>query len=284
MDNRVFKMGDIRKIIKESSQEFNPKMGANVENDNKKNNEKSYKQSAENVKKFTGIKNDNKKADKNIDRFDDLNRGLMDFNPQTEPDETFKKRVKAQIKGYNTIEDEKRGSKDKNGDFENNEKIYGSLKKKADAYNDAKSNLEHSGLVGSKIPKEKKTSMFETAAPKPKRLVFKKTKFMNEAQMLSRIPEEYKKHGQIIYMKDMDDNEYIVECQMCNKTNLIETNILNYNNERLLNEQLNRMQELFSYENKGVFNTSKNMDKARENEHFNNNLSITRANQDKELD
>ena len=49
----------------------------------------------------------------------------------------------------------------------------------------------------------------------PKRLIFKKTTFVNESQMLSRIPEEYKVDGQKIYMKDCKGNEYIVECRKC---------------------------------------------------------------------
>ena len=42
---KTFKVGDLNKFIMESANEFKPKMGSNVESENKKNNDKSYKES-----------------------------------------------------------------------------------------------------------------------------------------------------------------------------------------------------------------------------------------------
>ena len=65
------------------------------------------------------------------------------------------------------------------------------MKKNADARNNVKSEIEHSGIVGSKTPKKEKETMYENVNLfSPKRLIFKKTTFVNESQMLSRIPEE----------------------------------------------------------------------------------------------
>lgn len=90
--------------------------------------------------------------------------------------------------------------------------------------------------------------------------------------MLSRIPEEYKIDGQKIYMRDMKDNEYIVECVKCSN-GVIETNILNFNNENVLNEQISRMKELFNYDTKEAFSSNRK----NENKHFNNTLNIARG-------
>ena len=52
MLNEVINVGNFRQQIKESANEFNAKLGAGVESSNKKNNDKSYKEST----KKTGVK------------------------------------------------------------------------------------------------------------------------------------------------------------------------------------------------------------------------------------
>jgi hypothetical protein len=85
------------------------------------------------------------------------------------------------------------------------------------------------------------------SAPKPKRLKFKHTKFINESQMLARIPEEYKIDGQRIHMVDSDDNEYIVECTLSQRSGNVETTVVGHNNKRVMNEQVNRIFGLMDY-------------------------------------
>ena len=89
--------------------------------------------------------------------------------------------------------------------------------------------------------------MTESKKPVAKRLNFNHTKFLNEAQMLSRIPEEYKKNGQVIYMNDKAGNEYVVECVLSESTGFIETNVVSYKNDRVMNEQIERINQLFDY-------------------------------------
>ena len=47
-------VGDLKRIIAESSSEFKAKLGPNVEADNKKNNDKSYKDSEKRAKDYDG--------------------------------------------------------------------------------------------------------------------------------------------------------------------------------------------------------------------------------------
>lgn len=270
MAKTVLSVGDVRRVIMESSSEFKAKMGSNVEADNKKNNEKSYKDSEKKVKDFDGgLRNEEKTT---VDRSDDANRTTLDYTPTIEPSKEYKDRVKAQSKGYVSVEDEKRGSKDKDGKFDDDEKIYKALKSNSDVRNAEKQELAHSGIAGSGTEKKDIITMYENSAPKPKRLVFKKTIFMNEKQMLSRIPEEYKVDGQIIYMKDKNDNEYIIECVKNKMDNIVETNILNFNNKKVLDEQVNRMTQLFEYDTKKTFRSK---DNNIDNE-FNNILNLSR--------
>ena len=49
----VLNMGDLRRLIKESSKnEFKPVLGSNVEKDNKSNNDKTYKETETKIKNF----------------------------------------------------------------------------------------------------------------------------------------------------------------------------------------------------------------------------------------
>lgn len=274
MLNEVIKVGDLRKSVNEKANELNAKLGTNVETENKKNNEKSYKETEKNVKNYDGGLSSTK-SKKEIDRSDDKNRGMLDYNPSVEPDEKYKKRIEAQAQGY-TSTLEKNNKTERNAEFDDDKIIYNSMKKNASKHDEEKANLEHSGLVSSQLPKQEKNSMYENINLSPKRLIFKKTTFVNESQMLSRIPEEYKIDGQKIYMKDCKGNEYIVECNLCKHTGNIETTVLNYNNEQILNEKVNRMRELFEYDSAKANGSIKNQKRIDENTKFNELLNHAR--------
>ena len=258
MLNEVINVGNFRQAIKESVSEFNAKIGTGVEATNKKNNDKSYKEST----KKTNVKDAEVKKQE-IDRSDDMNGTTLDHTLGANASKEFKERVKVQAQGY-TSTLEKKNKTERDGEFDNNSRIYKSMKKNADNRNKAKSEVEHSGIEGSNLPKKEKNTMYENVNSSPKRLIFKKTTFVNETQMLSRIPEEYKIDGQKIYMKDCKGNEYIVECRKCKYNGNIETIVLNYNNEQILNEKVNRMWELFDYDSSKNTGTFKKQDRINE--------------------
>lgn len=271
MEQRTFLVKDLKRMISEAKSEFNPMLGVNVENDNKKNNEQAYKDAEKKAKDFDGGLKEPKKeklADKT-----DANRTTLDYNPRTEPDKNFKDKVKAQAKGYTSTMEEKNGI-EKAAEFDDDSRIFNQLTKSGDKLTKEKEDLAHSGLVSKNLPKEEKNAMYETTL-KPKRLVFKHTKFINESYMLSRIPEEYKKVGQIIHMKDMVGNEYIVECEK-SSTGFIETNIKSYSNKELVNEQVGRIFELMDYKKGNGMNESVRSFKQTENEDCNNIFKTTR--------
>lgn len=256
----IINVGELRSIIKESSREFKARIGKNVESDNKRNNEQSYKESRKRAENFDGATLDKKIKKNKIDRSDDVNRTTLGYTPSNEVSKEYKDRIKAQAKGYTSVEQEKKGSKDHNAEMDDDARIYNSIKDNETKKNKAKSNLAHSGIVSSKMEKKEKNNMFENKTPKTKRLIFKKTVFMNENQMLSRIPEEYKIDGQKIYMKDKVDNEYIVEFSQSKRSGLLETYVIGFNNQRVLNEQVDRIHKLFEYDSaKAKGNTSSSL-------------------------
>ena len=250
--NSVYKVGDIRALINESSNEFKPVMGAGVESDNKDNNEKAYKDAEKRAKDFDGglKKEDNKNLP---DKSDYANRTTLDYNPRVEPDKAWKERVEAQAKGYTSKLEQDNGI-EKAAQFDENGKILKQFKDANKKVQDERNGLATSGLVSKELDDkgmiDKKPTMYESTTPKPKRLLFKHRRFMNESQMLNLIPEEYKKNGQVIYMEDAHNNEYIVECVESKSTGTIETQVKSFKNKEMMNEQMNRIQELFNYNTK----------------------------------
>ena len=81
-----------------------------------------------------------------------------------------------------------------------------------------------------------------------KRLHFNKTVFVNESQMLKKIPDNMKFNGNKFFMKDSVGNEYLIECVQDKVIkDIIHTNIINYENKEKLNETFNRMKQLYSF-------------------------------------
>ena len=118
----------------------------------------------------------------------------------------------------------------------------------------------------------KKPNLYESK-PGAKRLRFKHTKFLNESQVLTRIPEQYKVDGQVIYMCDKADNEYIVECVRSERSGVIETNIVSHSNKTAMNEQMSRIQELMGFKT----NTNDRYSQINENKEFGDILNTART-------
>lgn len=277
MSTYSYKVGDLRRIVAEQAQEFKPKLGPSVMSDNKTNNDKSYKDAEKAAKDYDGGLKPEKK--KELPEKLDGNRTTLDYNPRTEPDKSFKDKVNAQAQGY-TSKLEKDNDIEKAGaEFDNDGKIAKQFKDASDKINDAKKKLADSGIQGNNLKDEnkKKNTMYENSKPVAKRLEFKHTKFLNEAQMLDRIPEEYKTDGQKIYMKDSIGNEYIVECTKSEKTGFIETNVVGFSNPKLLSEQKERIEQLFDYESSKEFAPTTAKQRIEENNSFQDLMNLSRS-------
>ena len=269
MKTLSYNVGELRRVIKESSNEFKAKLGPNVERDNKENNRESYNKSKERAKDFDGGLEDPKK--KEIPPRTDGNATMFDLNPVTEPSKEYQENQAARMKGYTSKMEEDNGIKKASATFDSDGKLLKNYQDARDARNKEKEDIESSGLVGRVIyDKDKNKFKKNTLCKenmKAKRLIFKNTRFMNESQMFDRIPEEYKVDGQKIFMKDGYENEYLVECEK-NEMGVIETNIVSYNNKNIMNEQVDRIFDLFQYNDKE--------EKAERNYH-------TNINEDKEF-
>ena len=274
---KEFFVKDIKRLIAESSKnEFKPVLGPNVENDNKSNNGKSYKDAEKRAKDYDGGLG--KEKERELPKKEDFNRTTLDYNPRIEPDKNWKEKVEAQAKGYTSKAEEENGI-EKAAEFDDKGKLFNQFKNANKEIEKEKNALATSGLVSSEMDKKgvtnKKPTMTESTL-KPKKLLFKHRRFLNESQMLQLIPEEMKKNGQVIHMEDAHNNEYVVECVESKLTGTIETHVTSYKNKEKMNEQMNRIQQLFEYNSRNTNGRNVNPSKLNEDVEFMNLMNMTR--------
>lgn len=264
----TFKYGELKKLIAESSKEY-PVIGPNVESEDKKNNGKAYDEAKKRAKDYDGglskeIGEDKPKYEK---RADD-NWTTLDVQPDNASTE-YKKRVKAQVHGY-TSELEEKNDIEKSGDYEGNKTIYDAFKKRGEELQQGKATGKFIGLTANKCPKstfehenvyvnESKEGMdmrqmidalkSKSETPKTvlkenhpmKTIIFKKTNFLTEGHMKSRIPDEFKNEGNIFRMKDKKGEEYIVEWKEG------KANTISHCYESGYNDEMNHIKNLYEY-------------------------------------
>lgn len=235
---RSITVGGMRKLIMESQGQFNPVMGNGVESENKKNNEKSYKD----AKSKTDAKE--VKVKHIADKSNDKNKTTLDYTFTSDPGKNYKERVHAQAKGYTSKMEEENGI-EKSAEF--GDDFYKTAKEVGQDLHKKEEDFKKTGLQASELPDGtfKKEDMYESKSIKTVR--FKKTKFLTEEHMMSKIPDEMKVEGRKFKMKDMDDQTYLLEWTK-NKYNGRESAmILEHTNKKKVDESLERMKALYGF-------------------------------------
>lgn len=280
LENKVYSFSELRTILKEEKNEFDPKYGKGYNAKTEGNqNEKAVKDITKQVKDMDGGLQDKAQRKTNPEGIDDKNKTTLDYDYAYEPSDDYKERVKAQVHGYTSKSSEDNSSKEdfkKVGDFEGNKKFYDDRSKVSKGMNDAEQEYKHSGLQSHNLPKENyKNNTLFTESRKMKRLHFKNTTFLNEEQMLKRIPDDYKFDGNKFYMKDSKGNEYLVECKkdkLCES--YIHTNVLSHNcGKQVIDEALDKFNHLCGYKSSEY---NKKVDQVSESKEYNDMLNITR--------
>lgn len=279
MDNIVYNVGQLRKIIAETIDGYKPVIGKDVEKDDKKNNKDAYSEIEKQVKDYDGgltdtdeIKTEETKYSEASD-IDGLGMERLKYDNVNKP---FIDKVKAQVMGkastlQKDVEEESADSVSTKG----NEKFLDKSEKMNKFDND------HLGLggkdqsivqlgtditFGSGKP-AKKDNAFEnikTNENKMKKLIFKKHTFISENHMISLIPEEYKVHGNQFVMKDSLNTEYVVEWN--DKTS--KANILEYKNPSKVNEDINKMKHLWGFKSSDTNKPLNSQQKVNENNYL----------------
>lgn len=258
--NKVYSLSEFIAALNES-QEFKAVKGKDVDSENKKNN-KEVADLLKQTEKFDGGVKKEKKRENSRDT-NDHNKTTLDAHFEFEPSNEYKERVKAQVHGFPSADNEKNSKiKDENGgvDFDGNIEFYkdraeirkeddkeDELDKKAGLKNRVKAEKEPEAFKHKTLYKENKTM---------KRFHFKKTVFLTEDEMIKKIPDDVKIDGNKFLMKDAIGNEYLVECKRDTVIkDYIHTNVVRFRNEQQLKEDFNRMRYLAGY--KGTDNVSR---------------------------
>lgn len=262
----TYKVGDLKRLISEGFNESKPKFGDGVEKANKSINDKAYEDSKKRAEDYNGglkKEEDFARGDAKYEKKDG-NHTTLGYNPENASPE-YKKRIKAQALGY-TSEQEKNNGIEKSGDYSDNEDIFDGITKSEKEMDDNLLTLKRSGLQASKMPKSnfEKDTLYESQDgvdmrqaidafkanfheskldenKKLKTVYFKKTQFLTEGHMLSKIPDEFKNEGNQFKMKDKTGNEYIVEWTN-NKGEII-----GHTNKQGLIESLDKMNSLMNF-------------------------------------
>lgn len=263
MKTRSYSVSELKSIIRESANEFNAILGSAVISNNKKNNEKAYKEIEKNVKNYDGGLKPTEST-KKIKPENGDNKGMQDLSYEKgSVSDDFKKKVSSQAKGYTSSEAEK---KHKNEPFGNAE--FGidikAIKDKAKKEKEAKVKAKQIGLVGREIKDEIADNAKEKAfeSKKIKKLYFKNTNFISESHLTSRIPDEFRVEGNRFLVKDNKNNEFLVEWT-CNKANIIQKT-----NKKELNEELQRIKDLFNYKQDNIKKFNRHIDEDKEYQQF----------------
>lgn len=250
-DKKVYTLSEFCRILRES-QEFKPRKGENVESEDKKNNDKAVNDILKQGKEFDGGLS-NKKKRENPRDITDYNKTTLDNNFAYEPSKEYKDRVKAQVHGFPSVENEKNSKIEEENDgldFEGNKDFYEQNAEKRKEVANARQTYKHAGLKSHNLPKEtfKDNTLYTNESKKMKRLNFSKTVFLDESQMLKKIPDDMKINGNKFYMKDAVGNEYLVECVRDKAIkDLIHTKVVDYKNKQKIDEAFRRMKELYGY-------------------------------------
>lgn len=265
---RIYTLNELRTLMEQKS-EFNARLGNNVERDDKQNNKEGVEDILKDTERVSGRKTQ-ENADNIGDNVRDDNKTTLHVNFDNDPGKQYKDRVE-QLAKYGTphkmTDDEKNIEKNGGSDFRGNEDFYEKTTKHIADRSKRETELKFSGLKSHNQSKENfKNNTLVKEGKTMKRLHFKNTRFLSEAQLIKKVPEEYKVDGNRFYMRDNTGTDYLVECKVDNEFNHTTINILNKINKTELNEQLNRMRNLSKYESGNYFSgTSSESRKTEDN-------------------
>ena len=262
-------VGELRRVLREEAKnEFSPVIFGDKES--AKINREAYNSIKNETEKYDGgVGKKNQKPGGGISATD--NKGMHDLTYDS-IGKPFMDRTKSQMKGYvsKDAEDKHKNDEFGNADFDKNGKIYNAAKDHAKAAKQGKDTASEIGLTGRELNKkdieDNDSTMYESR--NIKRLTFK-TQFISEGHMLSKIPDDMKLEGKRFVMRDKANNEYLVEWH--NK----EPKVTKKVNMTLVNEQKNRIKELWGYKS-AEGNKSTPSFRVQENKEFNDMVNKVR--------
>ena len=257
--DKKFKVGDIKKVVKESIKNNIPSDTKSSQNTSSSINKKATKDSIKNATEpYKDMDLTIKDVKKNDEQEMDLNKINLNLVYDTEPSEQFKDRIKDEVENTGTDEENNESNKD----------FYKTQSEKNVKMDDAEKEIKKAGLVGSQLPDEvfdhKKQMATKIKESTIKRLHFKNTKFLNEEHMFNFVPDTYKFVGSRFIMEDKEGTEYLIEWKELKIGDGTASNgyVKSVKNKEKLNEEFDRIQKLMGYKSTSI--TIKNSSQNKE--------------------
>lgn len=294
-----YSLNELQRILTEkANNEFRPKFGkfgnTNVESENTKNNEKAVKDIINQTGAVTatigGIVENGNKVDIKDTRRQDPNKTTLNLRFANKPNKSYlENNIDANVQGYPSKanmdshkddEEEKEMQAHKSGsDFLEAEK------ERSKNFNDTRIKKDKEGLAarthedlsGGHYTIGDKNKKSTNESKTMKRLHFKNTRFLSEAQMLNKVPEEYKTDGNRFYMRDNTGTDYLVECIVDDTFKTTQLTVLNKINKTEVNEQIKRMQQMYDYNSSDYFNNTNAKSRKLEEGNFSKLLDTMRT-------
>lgn len=244
----TYSMKDFMRLLE--ANESKPKIDPKIIRDDAKNNTEATAEILKQTAEYNNV--GDIKRDTPPENPTDYNRTPLDVNFTVDPDKAYKERIQAQVEGYPSVANKKSSDVKENDslDYEGNKKFYDNREKVAAEREEALVQLRRSGLTAQHLDPEKferNTAYTKKNEEKMKRLTFKTT-FLNESEVIKKIPADYCFNGSRFIMEDREGTQYVIECKADSVVErLIHPNIVGVYNERKLQEEKNRWQELLDY-------------------------------------
>ena len=244
-----YTISELLNEVSNTKQEFKAKIGNGVESSNKREQEKAVRDITKDAEKMDNPRRNQKDKELPAVEPNDYNKTTMDVRFEADAPQSYKDRVRAQALGYPSVQNMENNDYATYLDFDGNKDFYNDRKKMSDHRNEIEKQERESGLKArlKTATDYSNKSMFENKDYLPKkRLVFKNTMFLSEAQVIKAVPEDYRIDENRFYMQDKTGTDYLVECK-ADPFGYVHVEVVNRLNKVEVNEELDKMRRLADY-------------------------------------
>lgn len=255
LDNRRYSLNELQQVLREST-EFKAKKGDKVDSENRKNNGEAVRDIEKRTKEYDGgIKKQTRKTPPEYAK--DYNSTTLEYRfNEVEPSKEYKDREEALAKGYTSVDNMKNTDARDNGglDFKGNEEFYNDRNGISAKREKARTDIKHAGFKSHNLPRANfETDTLFKESRTMKRLHFKNTEFLSEAQMLKKVPDNYKFDGNKFVMRDATGTDYLVECKVDDELGYTQLEVVGSFNKQQIKENLDRIKNLYGYNSSDYF-------------------------------
>lgn len=206
------------------------------------------------------FKDDTKKKSKKIgfNPNDDWNKNALDLEYDTEPSDDFKKRVRVNMLGFNSIQEYERialknGKEELPEEYQGNLRIYNSQLEKSKVRGEEITKRRHAGLKSREFPKKRfEPDYAYVTEGQDKVFKFKNKVFLTKETALENVPNEVRLNEGKHTVVDANGTRFIFESVKYDGFEYCKVDVVSQVNDNQVNETLNRMKELYGFKNESL--------------------------------